>query len=127
VLLVSNVEAGQQTGPVVPPLISESTYGPDLYRAYCASCHGKDGRGNGPVVPALKVPPPDLTLLAARQGGVFPAVEVEAILRGSAVSAHGSEEMPVWGPIFQALDPSDARVKARLASLVSHLRSIQRR
>ncbi len=126
-LLACSAEAGQQTGPVVPPLISESAYGPDLYRAYCASCHGKDGRGDGPVAPALKVSPPDLTRLTARQGGMFPAIEVQAILRGTAVSAHGSEEMPVWGPIFQALDPSDARVKARIASLVSHLRSIQRR
>jgi mono/diheme cytochrome c family protein len=126
VLFAAGVEGGQQTGPVAQRLISESTYGPDLYRSYCASCHGKDGRGSGPVSPALKVPPPDLTVLSRQQKGVFPAAEVQAILRGTAVSAHGSEEMPVWGPIFQALDPSDARVKARVASLVSYLQSIQR-
>lgn len=127
ILVATGAQAGQRTGSVTPPLISQSMYGPDLYRAYCASCHGKDGKGDGPVAPALKVSPPDLTMLAERQRGVFPAEEVQAILRGTAVSVHGSEEMPVWGPIFQALDPSDARVKARIASLVAHLRSIQRR
>ncbi len=122
------IAARQTTGPRTPPLIIESMYGPDLYRMYCATCHGRDGKGGGPAAAALKVPPPDLTVLARRQNGVFPAFEVETIIRGgTAVAAHGSDEMPVWGPIFRALDPSDARVKVRIASLVSHLESIQRR
>ena len=121
-------DAGQKSGPIMPPPGLESMYGPDLYRHYCATCHGKDARGNGPAAAALKVPPPDLTVLARRQQGVFPGVEVEALVRGgTAVSAHGSAEMPVWGPIFHALDPSDARVKVRIASLVAHLESIQLR
>jgi mono/diheme cytochrome c family protein len=95
---------------------------------YCATCHGRDGKGGGPAAAALKVPPPDLTVLSRRQNGVFPAFEVETIIRGgTTVGAHGSDEMPVWGPIFRALDPSDARVKMRIASLVSHIESIQRR
>jgi mono/diheme cytochrome c family protein len=120
--------AGQKTGPSMPPLVIESMYGPDLYRLYCATCHGRDGKGGGPAAAALKVPPPDLTVLARRQNGVFPESEVETIIRGgTAVAAHGSDEMPVWGPIFRALDPSDARVKMRIANLVSHIASIQRR
>lgn len=120
------VGAGQKTGPSTPPLIIESTYGPDLYRMYCATCHGRDARGGGPAAAALKVPPPDLTVLARRQSGVFPAFEVETIIRGgTAVAAHGSGEMPVWGPIFHALDPSDAREKMRIASLVSYIASLQ--
>jgi Cytochrome C oxidase, cbb3-type, subunit III len=119
---------GQKTGPNMPPLVIESMYGPDLYRLYCATCHGRDGQGSGPAATALKVPPPDLTVLARRQNGVFPAFEVETIIRGgTAVASHGSDEMPVWGPIFRALDPSDARVKMRIANLVSHIESIQRR
>jgi mono/diheme cytochrome c family protein len=103
-------------------------YGPDLFRMYCATCHGRDGRGNGPVTPALKVPPPDLTLLSRRQTGVFPEQEVEIIITGpGAMAAHGSDEMPVWGLIFQALDASDARAKARIRNLVAHIRSIQQR
>jgi hypothetical protein len=120
--------AEQKTSTGVPPLIVESMYGPDLYRHYCATCHGKDATGNGPAAAALKVPPPDLTVLARQHGNTFPAVEVEAIIRGgTAVAAHGSLEMPIWGPIFRALDPSDARVKARIAVLVSHLASIQQK
>ena len=119
---------GQNTSPRTSPVVIESMYGPDLYRHYCATCHGGDGKGNGPAAAALKVPPPDLTLLAQRRNGVFPAPDIELIIRGgTAVIAHGSSEMPVWGPIFYALDPSDARVKARIRSLVAHIESIQRR
>ena len=123
----ASVFAGQKPGPVAPPAI-ESMYGPDLYRHYCATCHGKDGKGNGPAAKALKVPPSDLTVLARREKGVFPAETVERILRGdTTVAAHGSVEMPVWGPILYALDPSDARVKTRIAALVSHVATIQQR
>ena len=120
--------AGQNTGPLTSPPAIESMYGPDLYRHYCATCHGRDGKGDGPAAAALKSPPSDLTALARRQGGVFPAAGVDAVIRGTAMPAHGSHgsaEMPVWGPIFRALDPSDARVKARIAALVAHLASIQ--
>lgn len=124
----ATVDARQTTGPKLPPLVIESMYGPDLFRMYCASCHGRDGKGNGPVAAALKVPPPDLTVLSRRQNGVFPEKEVAAVLRGpAAVPAHGSDEMPVWGLIFRALDSNDGRAKARIESLVAHIRSIQQR
>ena len=122
------IGAGQQTGPTTPPLVIESMYGPDLYRFYCATCHGRDGKGKGPAAAALKVPPPDLTVLSRRQNGVFPAHEVETIIRGNReIAAHGTDLMPVWGPIFYALDPSDARVKARINALVAHIASLQQR
>ena len=122
------VTAGQTNSPGVTPLVIESMYGPDLYRVYCATCHGRDAKGNGPATAALKVPPPDLTLLARRHNGVFPSRDVEVIVRGgTAVAAHGSSEMPVWGSIFYALDPSDARVTARINSLVAHIASIQQK
>ena len=124
--LVPRADAGQRSASAAAPLIVESMYGPDLYRHYCATCHGRDGKGNGPASAALKVPAPDLTVLARRRNGVFPGADVESIIRGGAApTAHGSVEMPVWGPIFYALDLSDARVKARIASLVAHLASIQ--
>ena len=67
-------------------------------------------------------------MLARRQNGVFPTREVETTIRGgTSVTAHGSDDMPVWGPIFYALDPSDARVKARIAALVAHIASIQQK
>jgi len=120
--------AGQKSNQVMHPLVIESMYGPDLYRHYCATCHGRDAKGGGPASAAMKVPPPDLTVLAQRRNGVFPSVEVESIIRGGTViTGHGSNDMPVWGPIFRALDTSDAGVKARISSLVSHLATIQQR
>jgi mono/diheme cytochrome c family protein len=132
VMLVAGVAvlgvAGQTTGPRIPPLAIESMYGPDLYRAYCATCHGRDGKGNGPAAAALRVPPSDLTALTRRHKGVFPASEVAMMIRGgSNITAHGTDEMPMWGPIFRALDQSDARAKARIDSLVSYIESIQQR
>jgi len=128
VAALGTAAAGQITGPRLPPLVIDSMYGPDLFQMYCATCHGRDGKGGGPAAAALKVPPPDLTGLSRRQKGAFPALEVEAIITGgTAVAAHGSHEMPVWGPIFRSLDPSDARAQARIRNLVAHIESIQQR
>jgi mono/diheme cytochrome c family protein len=120
--------AGQTTGPRTPPLVIESMFGPDLYRMYCATCHGQDGKGRGPAAAALRVPPSDLTVLTKRHQGVFPKLDVAMIIRGGTnITAHGTDEMPMWGPIFRALDPSDSRAKARIDSLVSYIESIQQR
>lgn len=76
----------------------------------------------------MKTPPPDLTAIAQRNGGKFPAARVQAILDGTMPSnpaAHGSPTMPVWGPIFRALDANDKANRVRLANLVRHLESIQ--
>lgn len=121
--------AGRQTtGPTTPPLVISSMAGNDLYRAYCASCHGREGKGDGPTVPALKSAMPDLTTLARRNGGTFPLERVAALVSHGEVlpsPAHGSREMPVWGPIFQALDPSDARTNVRISNIVEFVRSVQ--
>ena len=82
----------------------ESVQGPELYRAYCASCHGPEGRGDGPAASSLKNVP-DLTRIAARNGGVFPSALVQHIIAGdNQIAAHGSRQMPVWGPIFQQIE-----------------------
>jgi hypothetical protein len=115
-------------GQTLPPLVIRSTAGQDLFAFYCASGHGRDGRGGGPVAGTLKVPPPDLTRLAQRYGGTFPRQRVEAFVTndGSILSpAHGSSDMPVWGPIFHGLDPSDTLVRVRIANLVAHIESMQ--
>lgn len=124
--LVVMAEANQTTGPRTPPLVDESMYGPDLFKLYCATCHGPDARGRGPVASRLTTPPPDLTLLAHRNGGVYPRGRVKSsIAAGGGTPTHGSVDMPVWGPIFRGLDPSDARVNVRINNLVSYLASIQ--
>lgn len=118
----------QTTGRQNPPLVIRSLTGRDLFAFYCATCHGRDGTGNGPVANALKVPPPDLTLLARRSGGAFPRQRVESFVTNDGdarTTSHGTAEMPVWGPVFRGLDPSDTLAKIRIANVVTYLESIQ--
>src|SRR6476646_6282995 len=118
----------QTTGSRNPPLVIRSLTGRDLFAFYCATCPGRKGTGDGPVAAALKSPPPDLTLLARRNGGTFTRQRVEAFVTngGDVLSpAHGSADMPVWGPVFRGLDPSDALVKVRIANVVTYIESIQ--
>jgi mono/diheme cytochrome c family protein len=127
VLAAGAVVSGAQTEPR-SPLVVQSFGGRELFESYCASCHGRDGRGSGPAAGALTTAPPDLTRLARRHGGVFPRERVETFVAndGDALApAHGTPEMPVWGPILRALDPSDTPVKVRIANLVGYVESLQ--
>jgi mono/diheme cytochrome c family protein len=103
--------------------------GKQMYREYCAACHGLDGKGRGPVASSLNKRPPDLTTLAKRHGGAFPTEYVMTVLRfGPGFSAHGSSDMPVWGPLFQYLDNyNEAAVRQRIQNLCEHLESFQER
>ena len=124
------IEPAGQTARPVPSLVIGSTAGRDLFEFYCANCHGRDGKGGGPVAAALKAPPADLTRLAQREGGVFPRRQVESFVTSDGAvltAAHGTSDMPVWGPIFHGLDPSDTRVAIRIANLVDHIESLQAR
>ncbi|HXR18231.1 MAG TPA: c-type cytochrome [Terriglobales bacterium] len=97
-----------------------------MYVAYCAACHGKDGKGGGPAASALKVAPPDLTTLAQRNNGVFPRDRVYATINGqAAVSAHGSKEMPVWGRLFESVDNANSWTLLRLKNLTDYVESLQ--
>jgi mono/diheme cytochrome c family protein len=101
--------------------------GSEMYVNYCAPCHGRDGRGSGPVSPAFKHRATDLTLLAKRNDGRFPDERVKATIRGDLlVSAHGSKDMPVWGPLFRYLGGgSRAEVNVRIDHLTSYIESLQ--
>jgi mono/diheme cytochrome c family protein len=118
---------GQRTGRTPPPLLIPSVAGGDLFRFYCASCHGRDGKGDGPVASALNRRPPDLTAIARRNSGRFPTDRVERFVTGDreATLAHGSADMPVWGPIFQALDSHDRMNRIRIENVVAFIESIQ--
>src|SRR5271165_4356206 len=100
-ILVSSV-VGAQTRPAVnntQARRSTEESGKQTYIHYCASCHGADARGNGPVAPVLNTTPPDLTTLAKRHGGKFPNDYVSDVLRfGTRIVSHGSSDMPIWGP-----------------------------
>jgi mono/diheme cytochrome c family protein len=103
-----------------------SIKGPDLYRAHCAPCHGLDGKGDGPMAPALKAKVPDLTVLSKNNGGQFPAARVRKMIMGDEVIlSHGSREMPVWGPIFHQIEEDQDFGNVRLENLVKYLQSIQ--
>jgi mono/diheme cytochrome c family protein len=120
--------SGQRTTPPVPaPMMPPSLYGRDIFELYCAPCHGLDGRGSGPVARVLKAPPPDLTRLAVRNNGVFPRARVELfVTSGSAEApAHGSSQMPIWGPTFRALGSSAAEAKVRIANVVDYVGTLQ--
>ena len=72
--------------------------GKDLYQRFCASCHGLNGRGDGPVASSLAVEVPDLTRFSRRHGEYFDRALVEQIIDGRhVIAAHGTRTMPVWG------------------------------
>ena len=100
-----------------------------MYIAYCASCHGQDGTGNGPAAAALKTPPTDLTLLAAKNGGKFPDAHIAEIIKGDRLTAaHGNKDMPVWGPVFLTMAQHDtAQEQLRIRNLTTYLQSIQQK
>ena len=115
----------QDSEKQLPPLI-RSVDGRDLYRAYCASCHGQEGKGNGPAASALKAMVPDLTVIAKNNGGKFPVARVQRIILGEGmIASHGSREMPVWGPIFHQIEDDVDRGNVRLDNLVKYLESLQ--
>jgi mono/diheme cytochrome c family protein len=119
----SSVAAGAQQPP---PILIDSLAGRDSFQLYCAPCHGVSGRGDGPVASELRTRPSDLTLLAQRSGGTYPADRVRAFVIGTgrALPAHGTTEMPVWGRMFRSFE-SDARVRERIANLIKYIESIQ--
>ena len=109
------------------PLIA-SLKGPDLFRAYCATCHGEDGKGNGPVAPALSTKPSDLTTISRRNGGVFPSKHIRTIIAGDElILAHGSREMPIWGPIFHQVEWDRDYGDIRLQNVTKYLETIQQK
>ena len=110
-----------------PGRLIGSLKGVDIYRAHCASCHGMEGKGDGPVASALTTRPPDLTTIAQRNGGVFPAARIKKVIAGDeGVAAHGSREMPVWGPVFHQIQEDRDYGEIRLQNLVDYLKSIQK-
>lgn len=101
--------------------------GKTLFTQHCASCHGDDAKGAGPAAIALKKQPPDLTALAKRNHGKFPYDQVSKTITGDfEAPAHGSREMPVWGPLFLALAHENSREAERLTTnLTDYIKSIQ--
>lgn len=112
----------------IPAPNTDIASGTAMYRAYCAVCHGADGRGNGPAATAFKVAPTDLTLLAKKNGGKFPDFKVSNIISGDgSVTAHGSREMPMWGDVFRDINRDEAKVTLRVHNLTQYIGSLQQK
>jgi mono/diheme cytochrome c family protein len=127
-MLVTTLQGAAQHGERQPDrsLLVASTTGEDMFRFYCSSCHGLDGKGRSPRT-ALHATPPDLTRLAATHHGVFPRERVRnAIALGREAPSHQNGDMPRWGWVFRSLDASETVVEIRIANLVEYLESLQR-
>jgi mono/diheme cytochrome c family protein len=135
-LVVATSLCRSQDNASQKPLVKETpikqtsaTSGKEMFNQYCAPCHGIDGKGNGPAASAMKSQPTDLTQLARKHDGKFPANSVASVLRfgdGTGNGAHGSAQMPVWGPLLQSLDKfHDTVVQQRVANIVSYIETLQ--
>jgi mono/diheme cytochrome c family protein len=124
-LVVSAGAAGAQTkvvkGPIKPTPASDAK---KMFDTYCAVCHGKEGKGNGPAAASLTKVPADLTRIAARNGGTFPEVKIRRYIEGlDEVPAHGTRDMPMWGDLFKSLNRDTAAI--RIEALAEYLKGIQ--
>lgn len=107
--------------------------GRQVFRDYCVTCHGMEGRGDGPMTQVLTIAPPDITRLSADNNGVFPVSRVVAQIDGRVpVLGHGGP-MPIFGPVFDgqagALDSETGApilTSETMVDVVSYLETLQR-
>jgi mono/diheme cytochrome c family protein len=126
-LFVSIATAAAQSPAPKEGTISQYV-GSDMYRNYCAACHGPSARGDGPLADRLKKRPPDLTLFARNNGGVYPADTVRRIIDGrKPLPGHGGGDMPIWGDAFKFAQGGggELAVRERIDAIVGHLETLQ--
>jgi mono/diheme cytochrome c family protein len=132
-VLLGLVAAGTAQQPTIkqaPIKRSSWASGQQMYREYCAACHGENAKGGGPAAGACLVKPPDLTLLAKRNEGKFPYDYFYSVLqfgRTMPTPAHGSADMPIWLPLFLSLGNADqeAIAQQRMHNLAHYIASLQ--
>jgi nucleotide-binding universal stress UspA family protein/mono/diheme cytochrome c family protein len=127
-LLLAPLAAAAQTAP--PSTFKQTITGGELFRTYCAVCHGAAARGDGPLATSMTRKPADLVEIARRNGGVFPSELVFRTIDGKRpIRGHGGPDMPVWGDAFaRSRDGgSPEQVKQMIQALVDYLESIQAR
>jgi len=124
---VASQNQPQTTIKHVPVQATSPSSGQEMYKTYCAVCHGTDGKGNGPAAAALKAAPTDLTTLSKKNGGKFPDMKVSATIRGEGnLAAHGTQEMPIWGSLFWGMSHGhESEVQQRVANLTKYIESLQ--
>lgn len=110
----------------VPTSPTSPVSGQQMFNQYCAVCHGKTAKGDGPAASALKKTPADLSTLTARNHGKFPELSVYATIQGDTdFAAHGSRDMPIWGNVFADMSRSNGEVQMRISNLISYVKSLQ--
>lgn len=127
-VLVLSAQQQNSNVKMNPAKPTSAASGEQMYMNYCASCHGRDGKGDGPAAAGLQKHPADLTKLSQSHGGTFPSQYVINVLQGKVeVTPHGSREMPVWGPIFRAVSGGhEGEVQLRINNLAGYLKSLQK-
>lgn len=108
--------------------VAQPQLGSVVFTSYCATCHGKDATGNGPLAAMLRKTPANLTLLAKKNGGVFSSQIVARIIDGrDPVMGHGGGDMPVWGDAFSRSSDGPDATAGKITALVTYLESIQQK
>jgi mono/diheme cytochrome c family protein len=119
--------AQQASIKTVPAKWTPAVSGHAMYQEYCAVCHGTTAKGNGPLASSLKVQPSDLTMLAKQHGGKYPSPHVVSVLRfGTDAPAHGTTDMPVWGPVLNSINRANSgEALQRTTNLSRYLETLQ--
>ena len=122
------VQARAQDVPAMATQFGEKTY-----RLFCVGCHAPDGRGNVAVLEALQLPVVDLTTIAARNGGAFPAEAAKSAVLGTGTEGHARLEMAPWAEVFagefesfKAQAVINQMVDRRVDHLVAYIEALQR-
>lgn len=127
-LLLAGV-AFAQTPPAAKPApkpaaevdLAEAASGEVIYLRYCAACHGRSLKGDGPVASGLRNKPTDLTTMAEKNSGVFPYDKVAGVIDGRQTSRiHGTPDMPVWGAIFAVTTGTEAPSSEAAVKRITH-------
>jgi len=105
----------------------DSVQGPNLYKAYCAVCHGPNAKGDGPMAMFLTTAPSDLSRISAKNGGMFPLARIRRVISGeeTLASGHGTRAMPIWGPIFSQVAWDQDLGRVRIDNLARYLETLQ--
>jgi cytochrome c553 len=127
-LLISGATAAMAQDAVKKSTIrmTSASSGQEMFNTYCAVCHGVSGKGDGPASTEFKIAPANLTMLAKNHSGTFPEAYVSQVIQTGPrdAKAHGSKDMPVWGPLFASLG-DEATVKLRVHNLTTYIGTLQ--
>ncbi len=119
---VAGAQQRVEKAPIKPTPVGDAG---KMFDTYCAVCHGKEGKGDGPAAKSLAKVPADLTKISARNNGTFPETRVKRYIEGlDEVAAHGTRDMPMWGDLFRSLNRDTAQL--RIAGLSDYLKAMQK-